>query len=88
MSLQITFIFPDKRPDAVVSMQYENFNRFEICKGNEKSHEENIKIYGCSHNSKVRYYGEIVEIMYTNCILYKYLYPEVDESIPFQALLY
>ena len=47
MSLQITFIFPDKRPDAVVSMQYENFNRFEICKGNEKSHEENIKIYGC-----------------------------------------
>jgi hypothetical protein len=88
MGLRIQFIFYDGRDNINVEMPYTNFHSHEICKSNEKSHSENMNKYAVSECAGT-YHGEIVKIMYNNCILKKYItYPESDRATPVKAVFH
>ena len=92
--LYIQFTFSDERRINgqrinYAQMPYTRFNDNNICQGNGKSHDENKIIYDIEpYYEKNIYYGKIVEIMYNNCIFYKYIPHESDGAIPIKAVLF
>jgi hypothetical protein len=79
MGLDIEFEFADGRKREV-HMCYSSFHNYEICAGGGKSHFQNMEDNDMS-DADGEYTGDIVHIMYINCIKNHYITEEEFDNI-------
>jgi hypothetical protein len=65
-----------------INMGYLLFHKHNICETNDYNHFENMNYYGVSNSNCKEFIGEIVEIMWKNCVKNKFVNMDTFNEIP------